>query len=214
VPIIGLAGGIASGKSTVASAFAELGARVIDADRLNHEVLDMPEVQAVLRRWWGDGVVTPTGRTDRQTLRRIVREEPEHLRRLEGLVHPRIAERTDALIASWRNDPDVKAIVWDAPLLFELGLDRRCDCIVFVEADADVRRKRLEQKRGWAAEDMEWMEKRQKSLDFKKARADYIIENNSSEESLRSRARELFSRILSGRKAPRGGQPSDRLHSP
>lgn len=198
MPIIGLAGGIGSGKSTVAGLFAELGARVIDADRLNHEVLETPEVRAALRSEFGDSAATAEGGTDRGALRRIVRDDPEALRRLEGIVHPRIAERTEALLTAWRADPDLPAIVWDVPLLFELGWNRRCDCIVFVEADPAVRRVRKLRGCGWTAEDLERLEKNQKSLDLKRSQADYIIENNSTVESLRPRVREIFSRILSG----------------
>jgi dephospho-CoA kinase len=209
-----LAGGIASGKSTVAVAMAELGARVIDADRLNHEILDTPEVREELYQWWGESVFTDQGRTNREAIRKIVQSNPDELRRLESLVHPRIAARSDAMISAWGDDPDVKAIVWDAPLLFETGLHHRCDCIVFVDAEPAVRRQRLQNKRGWTAEDVAWVEKSQKSLDFKKARADYIIENNSSEGSLRSRARELFSHILSAWETAHDGHPLDTPHSP
>lgn len=197
VPIIGVAGGIGSGKSMVASLFAEMGARVIDADRLNHEVLDTPEVCETLRATFGDCIVNAEGMTDRDAIRKIVRDDAEALRRLENVVHPRIAERTEALLTEWQADPEVPAIVWDAPLLFELGLDRRCDVIVFVEADPAVRRARTLQQRPWAPEDFGQLEKKQKSLDLKRSRADYIVDNNSSVESLRPRVKEIFSQILS-----------------
>ncbi len=197
-PIIGIAGGIGAGKSAAASILAELGAAVVDADRLNHEELNAPEVVAELRRWWGEGVVAPNGRVDRDAIRRIVREAPEELRRLEKVVHPRIARRTDGLIAAWRADPAVRAIVWDAPLLFEAGLVDRCDCVIFVEADPRVRLDRVRRERSWTEEDLRRMENAQKPLDLKKGRADYIVENNSDKESLRRQMERVFSQILSG----------------
>ncbi len=197
-PIIGIAGGIGAGKSAAASILAELGAAVVDADRLNHEELNAPEVVAELRRWWGEGVVAPNGSVDRDAIRRIVREKPEELRRLERLVHPRILQRADALISAWQADPAVRAIVWDAPLLFEVGLVDRCDCVIFVDADVGVRRDRVGLSRSWTEEDLRRLENAQKPLDLKKGCADYIVENNSDKESLRRQIERVFSQILSG----------------
>ena len=196
-PIIGIAGGIGAGKSTVASILAELGAGVVDADRLNHEELNSPEVLAALREWWGEAVAGH--QADRGAIRRIVGDDPEALRRLEDLVHPRIARRSEALIAAYQADPAVRAIVWDAPLLFEVGLAERCDCVVFVEADRDVRLGRLRQGRSWTGQDLQRFEKSQGLLDLKREQADYIVENSSDRLSLRRQVEEVFSQILSGR---------------
>ena len=197
-PIIGIAGGIGSGKSTVASIFEEMGARVIDSDRLNHEVLNTPDVLATLQQWWGPRVVASDGTADRAYIGRVVREDTASLRQLESLVHPLIAQKSERLIAAWKVDPNVTAIIWDAPLLFEVGLDQRCDVVVFVDADRAVRIERLRHGRNGTPEDWLRLEKSQKPLDFKKDKADYTIENNSNKESLRPRIREIFSRILSG----------------
>jgi dephospho-CoA kinase len=197
-PIIGIAGGIGAGKSAVASIFAELGAAVVDADRINHEELDSPEVVSALRQWWGSGVVRADGRADRNAIRAIVRENHQELRRLEGLVHPRIARRSNAMIEAFLADPAVRAVVWDAPLLFEVGLAERCDSIVYVDADPSVRLDRLRRTRSWSGEDLQRMEDSQNPLDLKKERADHIVENNSDRESLRRQVERVFSQILSG----------------
>lgn len=203
-PIIGMAGGIGSGKSMVASMLAEMGARVIDSDRVNHAELNDPEVIETLKDWWGSQVMTPSGQADRQAIRRIVRDDAVARHRLEALMHPRIARRSEALLASYRQDPQVKAVVWDAPLLFEVGLDERCDAVIYVDADPQVRFDRVARRHGsahgrdWSRDDFERMENSQKPLDFKKARADYIIENNSDTHELRRQVEDVFSRILSG----------------
>jgi dephospho-CoA kinase len=197
-PIIGLAGGIGSGKSTVASILEELGARVISSDRLNHEELDSPEVLRHLRQWWGDRVATPEGRADRAVIRRIVAADPAARARLEQLVHPRIAARRQALMAALAADPAVKAFVWDSPLLFEAGLAGQCDRVIFVEAPREVRLARTVRDRRWTPQDLERLEKSQKPLDFKRDRADYRIVNNSDMEGLRRQVSDVFSRILSG----------------
>jgi dephospho-CoA kinase len=197
-PIIGLAGGIGSGKSAVASILGDLGAAVISSDRLSHEELNAPEVLAQLRDWWGEGVVGIDGQADRGAIRKAVLDDPAARQRLEALLHPRIARRRDALMRNYQADPDVRAIVWDSPLLYEAGLDEQCDCVVFVEADAEARLERVARERGWAPDDLHRFEKSQKPLDFKSQSADYRIVNNSDMDSLRRAAKEVLSRILSG----------------
>lgn len=197
-PIIGLAGGIGSGKSTVASVLEELGARIISSDRLNHEELDSPEVLRQLREWWGQGALTPDGRADRAAIRRIVTADAAARKNLEKLVHPRIAARRQALMAAYSADPAVRAIVWDSPLLFETGLAEQCDYVLFVDAPREARLARVMKDRAWTSEDLDRLEKSQKPLDFKKERADYIIVNNSDMEGLRRRVSDFFLHILSG----------------
>lgn len=196
-PIIGLTGGIGSGKSTVAGFLRDLGAGVIDADRLSHEELDSPEVLRQIRLWWGDDVVTPDGRAERSAIRRIVSADAGQRKRLEDLVHPRIDRRRRELAEQYRIDPSVRAIVLDAPLLHEVGLDRECDCLIFVDADRAVRLDRV-RKRGWGPQDLERFEESQLPLDTKRDRADYRVVNNSDVADLRRQVEEVFSRILAG----------------
>ncbi|MGQ9650454.1 MAG: dephospho-CoA kinase [Phycisphaerae bacterium] len=196
-PIIGLTGGIGSGKSTVARLLGDLGAGVIDADRLCHEDLDSPEVLRQMRQWWGDDVVGPDGRADRSAIRRIVGADEGQRRRLEDLVHPRVDRRRRELAEQYQMDPSVRAIVLDAPLLLEVGLDRECDCLIFVDADGAARLDRVG-KRGWSLQDLERFERSQLPLDIKRERADYRVVNNSDIADLRRQVEEVFSRILAG----------------
>lgn len=197
-PTIGLAGGIGSGKSTVATILEELGAGVICSDRLNHEELDSPEVLSQMRAWWGDRVATADGRADRTAIRTLVAGDPDARTRLEQLVHPRIAVRRRALMEAYAADPAVKAVVLDSPLLFEAGLAGECDRVIFVEAPREVRLARVMRDRGWKPEDLERLEKSQKPLDYKRDRADYRVVNNSDNQGLRRQVSDIFSRILSG----------------
>lgn len=196
-PIIGVAGGIGSGKSAVAAILGSLGAGVISSDQLNHAELDTPQVLALLREWWGDRVINPQGRADRDVLRGIVRSDQAARKRLECLVHPRIAARRERMTADLQADDRIRAIVWDSPLLFEAGLADRCDGVIFVEADAATRLARVRQNREWTQEDLERFDKMQKPLDFKRQRADYIVENNSDMDALRREVESVFFRILS-----------------
>jgi len=197
-PIIGLAGGIGSGKTTVGAILGDLGAAVIASDRLNHEELDAPEVLECLHRWWGDEVIKPDGRADRDAIRKLVAGDSVARKRLERLIHPRITRRRQALMRKYLADPSIPAIVWDSPLLFEAGLVDQCHHVIFVEADAPVRRERVSRDRGWTAEDFEKLEKAQAPLDMKRSKADYKVVNNSDRDDLRRQVDDVFSRILSG----------------
>ncbi|NLX14650.1 MAG: dephospho-CoA kinase [Phycisphaerales bacterium] len=196
-PIIGLAGGIGSGKSTVAAMMRKLGAAVINADEIGHEMLDQPDVIAEVQRWWGSSVVSPDDRANREAIRLIVSRDPQARTRLEGLLHPRIDRRSRELLARHQADPEVRAVVWDAPLLYEAGLDRYCDRVVFVETDEASRVERVARQRGWSPEDLRTLENSQKPLDFKRKKADYVI-NNSDNDDLSRQVEDVFSRILSG----------------
>lgn len=182
----------------MASVLAEMGALVIASDDLNRDELDAPEVQEVLREWWGAEVMDASGRTDRSGIRRRISGDAEARRRLERLLHPRIAARRRALMAAHEDDPQTRAFVWDSPLLFEAGLAEQCDHVIFVEADEEVRRSRVARERGWTADDLHRLEAAQKPLDMKRARADHTVVNNSDIGGLRRQVEDVFSRILSG----------------
>lgn len=203
-PIIGVAGGIGSGKTTVAAMLGDLGAGVISSDRLNRDELDSPEVLSEIREWWGEKVIDSAGLADREALRELVSTDNAARRRLESLTHPRIAARRQRMMADFFADDRIRAIVWDSPLLFEAGLAERCDYIIFVEAAPEQRLARVRRERGWTEEDLERFENLQKPLDFKRQRADYIVENNSDIDAVRREVERVFSRILSAAKASCG----------
>jgi dephospho-CoA kinase len=197
-PVIGLAGGIGSGKSAAAKTLADLGAGVIDSDQLNHEELNQPEVLDELRRWWGDRVTRPDRTADRAAIREIVADDAEQRQRLERLVHPRIARRREEYMKRYECDPRIRAIVWDSPLLYEAGLAEKCDCVIFVDADEEVRRTRVCRERGWTPEHFEAMQKSQTAPEIKRADADYRVVNDSDLDTLRRQLEDVLHRILSG----------------
>lgn len=196
-PVIGLAGGIGAGKTSVARLLESLGARVLNFDELAHLELNEPDVRAILRRWWGASVFGPDGRVNRERVASIVFQEPRELTRLEGLLYPRLRERTEDLVAAGRADPAVKGIVLDAPKLFEAGLDQMCDAVIFVEAAESLRRRRIETSRGWTGDEMRRRENLQNSLDMKMAKADHVVSNQSSMNELRSQVERVFAAVLS-----------------
>lgn len=193
--VIGLAGGVGSGKSEVARAMADRGLLVSDSDRAAREALDRPEVRARLVAWWGEGILGDDGRVDRKRVASIVFGDEAERRRLEGLVHP-IVRRGRAELLEEARDSGAPGVVVDAPLLFEAGLDAECDAVVFVEAPAEARRARVRDTRGWDEGEMERREKVQLPLDAKRERSDYVVVNDADLATLRSRVERILDRIL------------------
>ncbi len=186
IPIIGLTGGIGSGKSFVAREFERQGATVIDADQLGHRVLELPEIRAAARNRWGAEIFDPSGQIDRQRLAQIVfaptAQGAEELAYLEELSHRRIRQMVEQQVAELIERPDVPAIVVDAPLLVEAGWNGFCDKIVYVEAPREVRSNRAKA-RGWSQEDFDRREQRQESLAVKRGLADVVIDNSGLSEA-------------------------------
>ncbi len=197
-PIIGLCGGIGAGKSHVAAILAELGCCVIDSDRLSHAILARPEVLAELERWWGPGVRRPDGTPDRRRIGEIVFADGAEKQRLESLLYPLIAKERGAIIAHEQTNSAVKAIVIDSPLLFESNLDRLCDVVIYVDAEASRRRERLRVSRGWTDAEVERRERWQLSADEKRRRADFVVDNNGSPGAVRPQVADILERIVRG----------------
>jgi dephospho-CoA kinase len=195
--IIGILGGVASGKSMVAQHLARLGAAVLDADRAGHEALRMPHVEAAARRRWGEAVFGPDGRIDRARLARIVFAPGAEGRRertyLEQLTHPEITrllkQQAEALAA------DTAVAVLDAALLMEAGWDEMCEKTVFVEAPREARLARATA-RGWDEEDFAAREDAQESLNRKRLRADAIIDNSGSPERTQAQAEQFWASLI------------------
>jgi dephospho-CoA kinase len=194
IPVIGLAGGVASGKTTVANMLSDLGARVLDADRTGHDVLQSAEVKEAIRSRWGGQAFGDDGRVDRTRLGKLVfgvSEEALAARRfLEQLTHPRIGEQLARQARQFEQEGD-RAVVLDAPLLFEAGWDKLCDTVVFVESPRELRRVRAKA-RGWSEQEFAAREAAQHSLARKRCRADVVIDNSESLEATRSEVLRLW----------------------
>ena len=194
-PVIGIVGGVGSGKSTAAAELAALGCRVIDADALGHELLEEPQVKAELKKRWGEGIFREDGSVDRAAVAKIVFSDRAELEALNSIMHPLMRKSMEAEIAAARSDPGVAAVVLDAAVLFEAGWDDLCTAVVFVSAPRPVRLARLSGKRRLDAGEIALREKFQISLDNKARKCDYTIDNSSSVRRLRKRVGELFLRI-------------------
>lgn len=205
-PVIGIVGGIGSGKSFVARQFGERGCLVIDSDEQIRQAYLDPEIQQTLRQWWGDAVFTPQGEIDKSAIAAKVFQHPPQRQRLEHLLHPFIARQRDRLMRSAAEDPQVLAYVWDTPLLFEVGLDRQCDAVVFVEAPLSQRQQRVQQTRGWSDKELENREKFQLPLDKKRQMAHYIVVNTADADAVRNQVGDVLSRIFASRSIGKGSE--------
>ncbi len=182
--VLGLLGGIGSGKSHVAALLSQLtGAEVVDADQLAHEALDACAREGRLEKELGAQFVAEDGGADRAALAAQVFSNPPLLRRLERLTHPKVMALVKESVQAHRRSGGTALLVLDVPLLLEVGLDRRCDVLWFVDAPESVRMQRAEE-RGLSAEDAKKRERNQSPLERKRERADLIIRNDVDDEEL------------------------------
>lgn len=174
--VIGLVGGIGSGKSAVAAALARRNYLVIDADKDAKAALERPDVRDTLVQWWGPDILTE-GRIDRKKVAQIVFADATQRTRLESLIHPIVRADRYTTVARARRESRPGVVV-DAPLLFEAGSDKDCDLIWFVDAPLEQRQQRV-RARGWTDEELTRREAAQLPLDEKRRRSTTIIPNNA-----------------------------------
>lgn len=180
--VLGLVGPAGAGKSTVARALAAAGARVVDADRLGHEVTDSDaEVRAALVAEYGAAVYRADGTLDRAQVAARVFSDPAALTRLNQLVHPRILTRLRGAITAAESEGYTGALVFDAALLLDWGFERECDAVLAVLAPRAQQIARLTSTRGWTADEAERRLAAARSDDRFRALADHVLMNDGSE---------------------------------
>lgn len=192
---VGLTGNIASGKSAVADRFAELGATVVDADVLARDAVAVgtPAYQKVVARW-GSHVLQPDGTLDREALRHKVFADKTQLDELNSIVHPDVNKLRRKMVTEARKRGDA-VLIYVVPLLFERRLANEFDQIILVDAPKETRFDRLTRLRGVSEEDSANMISAQMLAELKRARADFVIENDGSLEELREKVDEVWERL-------------------
>ena len=198
IPVVGLIGGMGSGKSRVAAEFARHGACVISGDQLGHEALRQPAVKEQVVKRWGRGVLDAAGEVDRRQLGRIVFADSRELRALEALSFPWIERRLREEIGRAEKDPAVRCIVLDAAVLLEAGWNGLCDCVVYIHAPRAERLRRLAEGRGWGAKEVEAREQFQLPLTDKANRADFVVDNSGPPDHLAQQVADLLERLGPG----------------
>ncbi len=198
--MIGLVGGIGAGKSAAAARFADLGAFVIDADKVGHALLDQRPIRERLVQRFGPAILaTEEGedepRVDRRILGSIVFKDPEALKALEAILHPQMRRTFEKAIDRAARKNQAKAVVIDAALLYEAGWHGLCDFVMFVDAPLEARIARVAATRGWNEAMLREREQAQWPLAKKKDRADLVLANDGSPDELRPRVDLAFAAL-------------------
>jgi dephospho-CoA kinase len=195
-PVIGILGGIGSGKSTVAAEFAKLGCKVIDADKIARELLLYKKaVKEKVVGLFGRTILNSAGKIDREKLAEVVFADADKLSLINEIIHPLVLQRAQELIKQYNRQNQVKAIVLDMPLLVEVGWDKRCDKLIFVDCEQELRLDRAK-KLGFDKNQVKIRENFQISLDNKANLVDYTVENNSDFSVLAKQVVNIFSYIM------------------
>jgi dephospho-CoA kinase len=190
---VGLTGGIASGKSTVSGMLAELGAVVIDADKLAREVVEKGTLGlAAVIEAFGAGLLTADGDLDRPAMGALVFNDEGKRRILESIVHPLVFER---IVALEQQAPEGAVVVHDIPLLAESGRAGTFDAVVVVDVPPETQVERMLRDRGWTRQDAESRIASQASREDRLAVATYVVDNTGSLADLRQRVEEVYAEL-------------------
>jgi dephospho-CoA kinase len=194
-PVLGLIGGIGSGKSRVAAELIRHGARVIAADEFGHEALRQPPIKEALLQRWGNSILREDGEINRRRLGAIVFADPAERRALEAEVFPFIERRIKEEVAKACQDSAARCVVLDAAIMLETGWDRVCDWVIYIHAPRAQRWLRLARSRGWTEKEVLQRSQAQLPLTAKVTRADFVIDNSGDEDYLQKRVDKLLKQL-------------------
>lgn len=187
--LIGLTGGIATGKSTVCKILKDLGLKIIDADQIAHQVLTNKEVKKNIKNEFGSQLINENGKIDRKKLGKMVFDDHDKLKKLESFTHPKIFEIINSKLQDL--DTENELIVLDAPLLFETSLDKKVDEIWVIYASKEIQIKRIMARDKLSKKEAQKRIDAQMPLMEKVKRADVVIDNEGSLMSLREKIKKL-----------------------
>lgn len=194
--LVGLTGNIGSGKSTVAQMLSERGATIIDADVLARRAVETGTAafDKIVQRW-GSDILSPDGVLDRAALRRVVFADHDQLEELNQIVHPEVERLRARLVEQARRRGD-RVVVCDIPLLFERHMTDRFDRIVLVDSHRAIRLERLVRERGLRETEAMDMIAAQMPAELKRARADFVIDNDGTLAQLERQVHDVWSSLL------------------
>ncbi|WP_018132038.1 dephospho-CoA kinase [Effusibacillus pohliae] len=194
--IAGLTGGIATGKSTVSNMFRQLGAAIVDADRIARLVVepDRPAWRDLVAHF-GEGILLADRTIDRVRLGQIVFSDASQREVLNRIVHPRVREEADRQTADFLRENPRRPVIHDVPLLIETGLYRRMDKVIVVYVDEPTQMRRLMQRNCLSEEEAIRRIRAQMPIEQKKAYADYLIDNRGTLEETRSQVERVWEEL-------------------
>ncbi|MDP7035509.1 MAG: dephospho-CoA kinase [Planctomycetota bacterium] len=198
--LVGISGGIGSGKSSVSAEFKRFGCILFDGDEAARQAFEDPEVQQALKDRWGERVFHPPGDINRQALASIVFQDPEELKILEELTHPWLLSRLETTVLQAVDDSSTSTLlpvlILDAALLHETGLDALCDLLIHVDVAREERVRRVVEHRGWDATELERRELNQIPTEQKKQLATVVIDNNGPPEGAQEEIQRIWETFI------------------
>ena len=194
--LIGLTGGIASGKSTVSAILRRLGAKIIDADALARQIVEphQPAWNEIVGTF-GKEILQSDQTLDRKKLRKLVFDKPNARKKLEAITHPRIRRLAQEKIAECAAT-GAPLVVYEAPLFFETGIHVWLRPVILVAADTATQKRRLQERDNLTEAEIEQHLGAQMSLEEKRKLANYVIENNGTLEELESAVERTVQKVL------------------
>ncbi len=196
IKVIGITGGIASGKSTIAGMLESMGADLIDADKICHELINTKEIALKITKRWGNHLQDNSGKVKRDVLAGIVFSDEEEISALNNIIHPVAIKQIKSEIAKFHSEVTTKAIIIDAALLVESNLVDICDVVLFINTEKDRCKTRVQNTRKWPLDEIAKREKFQGLLQQKRDIADVIINNNHSKEDTLNQVKDFWCQFI------------------
>ena len=198
--VIGVTGGLGTGKSTVARMFRKLGAVALDADAIAHQVMEpkRPAWRRIVEAF-GPGILNGDLTVNRKRLAAIVFDDEDRRRRLERIIHPRVLRELKDRVRRAARSRRVPAVVLDVPLLLEAGAQHLVDALVVVTARPGVQRRRLRVRHGWSNAEIGARVAAQWKLSAKVALADYVVDNSDGVGTTRTQVKRIWNQLALGR---------------
>ncbi len=195
--VIGVTGGVGTGKSTVAKMFKQLGATVLDADVIAHQVMEPKRLAwRQIVKQFGEAMLNDDQTINRKQLAARIFADEEARKRLERIIHPQVLRHIKQQLPRLKRRR-VSAVVLDVPLLLEVGAQRLVDVVVVVTAPPEVQQERLHAKHGWSEEEIAARRGAQWDVPAKVALADYVVENRHGLEATRTQVKQIWKHVSS-----------------
>jgi len=191
--VIGVTGGVGTGKSTVAKMFQRLGAVVLDADAITHQLMEPKRLawRAIVKTF-GESILNDDQTINRRGLAAVVFSDEQRRKRLEGIVHPRVLRAIRHELRHLRRSRGIRAVVVDVPLLVEAGAEDLVDALVVVTAPPEAQRERLKRQHGWSDEEISKRIGAQWELSAKAALADHVVDNSDGVDVTRTQVKRIW----------------------
>ena len=195
--VIGVTGGVGTGKSTVATMFKQLGAVVLDADVIAHQIMEPKRLAwRQIVKTFGEDILNEDQTINRRRLATLVFHDEQQRKRLERIIHPPVLRWVKQRLHRLARSRRVRAVVLDVPLLVEVGAQGLVDALVVVTTPPQVQRERLTHKYGWLEEEAEARVAAPWDLSAKVALADHVVDNSNGVDSTRTQVKRIWSKLI------------------